>query len=211
MATKKIYAVKKGRQTGIYYIWDECKEQVQGFSGAEYKSFKTEQEAREYLYGRKASRTFSTVADPSKQNKDTAIAYVDGSFDNKTRRYSYGCVIFYAGKKFISSKAFDNKEMASMQNVAGEITGALAAMEWCIKNNINNLQLYYDYEGIEKWCTGVWKAKNSHTQKYKKQYDTYTTENNLKVTFNKVKAHSGNTYNTEADSLAKKALYQEKT
>ena len=36
----KIYAVRKGRKTGIFQTWDETKEQVDGFSGAEYKSFK---------------------------------------------------------------------------------------------------------------------------------------------------------------------------
>ena len=39
----KYYAVKKGKTLGIYKSWDECKAQVDGFSGAEYKSFKSEQ------------------------------------------------------------------------------------------------------------------------------------------------------------------------
>lgn len=34
----KYYAVKKGKMPGIYYSWNECKTQVDGFSGAEYKS-----------------------------------------------------------------------------------------------------------------------------------------------------------------------------
>ena len=41
MAKKKIYAVRKGHKTGLFYTWDECKKQVNGFSGAEYKSFQT--------------------------------------------------------------------------------------------------------------------------------------------------------------------------
>ena len=36
----KYYAVKNGRQTGIFESWAECEEQVKGFSGAVYKSFK---------------------------------------------------------------------------------------------------------------------------------------------------------------------------
>ena len=35
----KYYAVKVGRQTGIFNTLEECKEQVDGFEGAEYKSF----------------------------------------------------------------------------------------------------------------------------------------------------------------------------
>jgi len=37
--------VKKGKTPGIYNTWNKCKAQVDGFSGAEYKSFKSEQEA----------------------------------------------------------------------------------------------------------------------------------------------------------------------
>ena len=45
----KYYAVRKGRNTGIYRTWDECKSQVFQYAGAEYKSFTTEQEALEYI------------------------------------------------------------------------------------------------------------------------------------------------------------------
>lgn len=49
MAKSKFYAVRKGRHTGIFYTWDECKDQIQGFSGAVYKSFPTEEEAQAYM------------------------------------------------------------------------------------------------------------------------------------------------------------------
>ena len=49
MAKKKVYAVRKGKATGIFYTWDECKAAVDGFSGAVYKGFFTEEEARTYL------------------------------------------------------------------------------------------------------------------------------------------------------------------
>jgi len=45
----KFYAVKKGKKTGIFSTWDECKEQVTGFKGAVYKSFKTLSEAEAFL------------------------------------------------------------------------------------------------------------------------------------------------------------------
>ena len=35
----KYYAVKVGKTPGIYQTWDECKANVDGFSGALYKSF----------------------------------------------------------------------------------------------------------------------------------------------------------------------------
>ena len=47
----KYYAVKNGRKIGIFESWDECKLQVDGFSGAEYKSFTKKEEAKAYLEG----------------------------------------------------------------------------------------------------------------------------------------------------------------
>ena len=41
----KYYAVRKGIKTGIYNDWKTCKAMGTGFSGAQYKSFTTLQEA----------------------------------------------------------------------------------------------------------------------------------------------------------------------
>lgn len=45
----KFYAVRVGRTPGIYLSWDECKKNVDGFSGPVYKSFKTRAEAEEFM------------------------------------------------------------------------------------------------------------------------------------------------------------------
>lgn len=45
----KFYAVKKGRQPGVYRTWEEAQKQVNGFSGAEFKSFAKITDATEYL------------------------------------------------------------------------------------------------------------------------------------------------------------------
>ncbi|MBA1392432.1 ribonuclease [Lactobacillus sp. XV13L] len=45
----KFYAVKKGRQPGVYRTWAAAKKQVDGFSGAEYKSFAQITDATDYL------------------------------------------------------------------------------------------------------------------------------------------------------------------
>ncbi|CAE8588192.1 unnamed protein product [Polarella glacialis] len=46
----KFYVVLKGRQTGIFTSWDECQAQVGGFSGFQYRVFKTETEARAWQH-----------------------------------------------------------------------------------------------------------------------------------------------------------------
>ena len=45
MAKKKYYAVKKGKRTGIFQSWEECKASVDGYPGAEYRGFATKAEA----------------------------------------------------------------------------------------------------------------------------------------------------------------------
>lgn len=51
MAAKKVYAVRRGKVIGILDSWDACREAVDGYPGAEYKSFKTMEEARAYMEG----------------------------------------------------------------------------------------------------------------------------------------------------------------
>ena len=41
----KFYVVWQGRETGIFTSWEECKPQIEDYKGAQYKSFKTREEA----------------------------------------------------------------------------------------------------------------------------------------------------------------------
>ncbi|KAM6538008.1 hypothetical protein FALCPG4_003896 [Fusarium falciforme] len=45
----KFYAVAIGRTTGVFATWDETKPQVNGYSGAKHKSFKSREEAQEFV------------------------------------------------------------------------------------------------------------------------------------------------------------------
>lgn len=47
----KYYAVKVGKTPGIYSTWAECKIQVEGVSGAIYKSFSTLKDAEQFMLG----------------------------------------------------------------------------------------------------------------------------------------------------------------
>ena len=59
-----------------------------------------------------------------------------------------------------------DKELALMHNVAGEIKGSEAAMQYAVDHNIPEITIYHDYEGIAKWCTGAWKATKPGTIAY---------------------------------------------
>lgn len=206
MAKKKVYAVRKGKKTGLFYSWNECEAAVSGYPGAEYKGFATEEEANAYL-GVEQEIVENHTTDEITDNK--LLAYVDGSFDEALGKYAFGCIIITPKGETI--KEFgngDSPESLAIRNVAGEMLGAMYAVKWAVKNGYDNIELHYDYEGIEKWAVGEWKAKNTLTQKYAAFMNEQ--QSIIRIDFQKVKAHSGNFYNEEADRLAKKALTEGK-
>ena len=75
MAKKKVYAVKKGRKTGIFTTWAECQKQVSGFPKAEFKSFISKQEADDWLKEIKSSNE-------NRRRSYSVIVYTDGGSRN---------------------------------------------------------------------------------------------------------------------------------
>ncbi|MGA2490960.1 MAG: ribonuclease H family protein [Anaerolineales bacterium] len=57
----KFYVVWKGRNTGIFSSWEECAVQVQGFPGAQYKSFASRLAAEKALRGKYAAHVGKPV------------------------------------------------------------------------------------------------------------------------------------------------------
>jgi ribonuclease HI len=53
----KFYAVRKGRKPGIYTSWSEAQTQINGYSGAEYKSFTTRSAALQFIQQSRSSDT----------------------------------------------------------------------------------------------------------------------------------------------------------
>lgn len=200
---KKTYAVRKGRQVGLFYNWPACQQQIKGYSGAEYKSFITEQEASAYLAGG-TGNTQATPIEMIEPALNTMLAYVDGSYNIATKEYSAGVVALWQGREITFSEKADDPELKSMRNVAGEIMGAQIAMKYAVEEGASILVIYHDYEGVEKWCTNAWDAKQNGTKKYKAYFDNIASQ--LDIRFVKVKAHSGDPYNEQADRLAKDAL-----
>ena len=49
--SKKYYAVRIGREPGIYETWEECQAQTKGFPKAQFKSFELQSQAQDYMQG----------------------------------------------------------------------------------------------------------------------------------------------------------------
>jgi ribonuclease HI len=216
----KVYAVKKGRAPGIYKTWEETKEQVIGFSGAEYKSFTgpTEEDARylarEYIKGKVVKPTDDKLLGDTKVGftpyelavagltKDDAVAYTDGSYNEATERC--GAAYIYIVPERTKPIIFHKKHHADgMRQIRGELEAVEYAIEKAIEDGKKTIEIRYDYTGIEKWATGEWKANNSHTRRY--QYRIEELKKKIEIKFHKVDAHTGDVFNELADLEAKRA------
>ena len=206
MAAKKVYAVKKGMMTGIFDTWEECKAAVDGFSGAEYKGFKTKEEACAYL-GVECPSGESTMPDEFPTEADSLVAYVDGSYEHSLLKYAFGCVFLLPDRRLLTEKGSgNNPDSAKLRNVTGEMLGAMFAVKWALKNGFRKIEIRYDYEGVEKWVTGAWKSKTELTQKYAEAMRNWSGK--IAISFTKVAAHTNVYYNEMADELAKSALLE---
>ena len=205
MAKRKYYAVRKGLRTGIFESWQECQAVVAGYRSAEYKSFSTREEAQDYLGGAGAGPEGEALEEEFGQEPGKVIAYVDGSYDDKLKKYSFGCILLLPSGGIVKESGNgDNPESLAIRNVAGEMLGAMYAVKWAMVNGYKEIELRYDYEGIEKWVQGMWKAKNELAQKYAAAMNDW--KRSIRISFLKIAAHSNNRYNDMADELAKSAL-----
>lgn len=203
MAKKKYYAVRKGSETGLFETWEECRARVQEYPGAQYKSFSDINEAWRYL-GVDAEPPKLLEDGPEDAFGDDAVRiYVDGSYAGADE-FSYGMVVLQGGRELCFSEKIADAALARMHNVAGEIKGAEAAMQYALDHQIRHVVIYHDYEGIAKWCTREWKANKPETQAYRDFYDAAGEK--VTIEFRKVKGHSKDKYNDLADQLAKQAL-----
>ena len=136
--SKKYYAVKVGKTTGVFETWEECEASVKGYPGALYKSFKSEAEAYAYMGWSGQQLTFDNLHEVQDQsgplsNEETpdedmpysntvkAVAYVDGSYNEETKVFGYGVVMFYKGEELRMKDSSKDEDLVDMRNVAGEI------------------------------------------------------------------------------------------
>lgn len=189
----KYYAVKYQNEKNLFTSWDACKEYLKHKKGFSQKSFLSLEEANSFLEDKEIPLDFAIPT-----------AYIDGSYDAKTGCYSFGGVLLWNDQEYQFSKKYEPDQYSSSRNVAGEIKGAGYILQYACNHGIQEINLIYDYAGIEKWYTGEWQANSGIAVAYTTFRDQ--VKNKIKVNFIKVKSHSNDKYNDLADTLAKKAL-----
>jgi ribonuclease HI len=123
-------------------------------------------------------------------------AYVDGSFQGGV--VGYGLVILKDGEKVYQESGAIH-QFTEHQQITGELGATMRVIRWCEQNNVPEIQIFYDYNGIEKWATGAWRTHTESTQAYQK----FMRNTSVNVIWQKVKSHSGDQWNDIADELAK--------
>jgi ribonuclease HI len=124
-------------------------------------------------------------------------AFVDGSYINETT--GYGAIIYLGDE--IKAELSGTIPNTQFRQFGGELKSVTETLKWCIKNNIKTIRINYDFEGIEEFATGEWRAKNEIS----KSYVDFIRQINVKIEWRHIRSHTGNTKNGKADLLAKRA------
>ena len=197
---KKYYAVKNGRQTGLFTDWGACRTSVDGYRGAEYQGFQSRADALEYLGGDSVLEERA----PQKKYADAGtgsmdyIIYTDGGCArNPGGRGGYGVVMIGTGTGEIRefSEGFRSTTNNRMEIMA--VIRALHEME-----PGTSAELYSDSQYTINCMTGVW-AK----EKNRDLWNRIRMEGKGKsVTLHWVRGHNGDPYNERCDELATEAM-----
>ncbi len=218
---KKYYAVRKGRQPGIYQDWDTCKEQVDGFAGAQYKSFSTSEDAKRYLAG---ENSVSTPPRPRVSHEPSSSAdvrpghvviYADGACSGNPGRGGYGTVVLQGDQRKEFSAGFRRTTNNRM-----EILGCIVGLESVEKPS--DVTLYSDSRYVvdaitkswaETWRSRGWNRKVDNELVPALNADLWARLLDLcswhRVRFHWVRGHDGNLENERCDVLARAAAASE--
>jgi len=215
----KYYAVAVGRKTGVFTSWTETANNVLGYSGACFKSFSTEAQAKEFV--EKHLKTDAAPVNPVPRIEDVPVVHVakkvkvddddvftmffDGGSRGNGRADSVagaGYVIknpqgdgVYMGTIYLGSATNNQSEYAGLER------GLVVANEHGIKKMI----VKGDSELAIKQMNGVYQVKNAGIKKIHERLDV------IRAKFEMLKfVHVLRDDNREADALSNVAM-DEKT
>lgn len=201
---KSHYYVAAG--TGVPTVFnnhDEVSKYVRGISGAYIKKFASKDKAHRWVSQNQSHKTHQKQKPKISLQaiaKPMAYAFVDGSFNKTTKTYGYG-IVFFDGKCEATLQGSETGGVyADSCHTAGELLGALRAIEFAIRKKIELITIYYDFDGIEGLATGKQTPNSELTSYYVEQINAYAKH--ITILFSHTKSHSGIRLNEKADKLA---------
>jgi len=162
------YAVRVGKQVGIYKDWDSCRRQVEGYKGAQHKKFFKESDAIKYIHSSaedeknteksvertivkantteslEKSRTvlstlFPEISPILKVCPSHIIAWTDGACKSNGLPQAAAGVGVYFGKEDIRN--ISERLDGRQTNQRAELTAAIRCIQSVLKHNSNDVHL----------------------------------------------------------------------
>ena len=210
MAKKKVYAIKEGFdfsknervQNKLVDSWSECQKYIKGVKGAIYKSFEDIEEAKSFL------ESGSELLRKGKDSYDENCLhiYVDGSYNQSSRKYSYGVVaVMKEVVEYIHGGSGKNDLNNNIRQIAGELKAAVEGVEYALNKGHKKVVIFHDYEGICHHATGFWARKDKSSKDYYEKMNSLMKKG-IKIEFVQVKSHEEDLFNEMADTICKKEL-----
>lgn len=113
---RKFYAVARGRKAGIYDTWEECELQTKGYSGATFKSFRTQEQAEAFMEPVKQVASLSTDK-PTEAAANTRSAPVTPS-TTPTQPSQCPARIAQKGSRSIKNPYSNTKKLCALSPMA---------------------------------------------------------------------------------------------
>ncbi len=173
MAKNKFYVVWNGRQVGVFSNWDSCKMQIEGFKGAQYKSFPDRDSAEEAFksgYQQSAiSQQLSAINHQPTANGLQPIGQsiaVDAACSGNPGKMEFQGVFVETKTNLFKSPVYEHGT-----NNIGEFLAIVYCLAWQKKNKLN-YPIYSDSVNAQKWVReGVCKTKIAENEKNKALFD----------------------------------------
>ena len=188
---KKYYTVWKGHHTGVFETWDDCKAQIKGFDGAQYKSFSTFEAAKKALNGNYKdyigkSKSFKSQLSEAQLKKIGQPNYksisVDAASSGNPGKMEYRGVDTKTKKQLFRQGPFEEGT-----NNIGEFLALVHGLAF-LKQHNSNCIIYTDSKTAMSWVRK--KACNSKLERNKKNKPVFDLVDRA------VKWLNENTYNT---------------
>ena len=169
MAKKKYYVVWRGHETGIYDSWKVCKQKVEGFPNAQYKSFESKRAAEQaFVDGPAAMLRTKKAKAPSRASFsheiDWATISVDAACSGNPGIMEYQGVETKSGKHIFHMGPFQDGT-----NNIGEFLALVHALALLKSQNMTHLKIYSDSKiaigWVNKMKCNTKLAKNSKNEK----------------------------------------------
>lgn len=176
MAKSKFYVVWKGRQAGVYSNWESCKMQIEGFKGAQYKSFPDRQSAEDAFkagYQQTSQRDYEStrlqVNETTRLQVEMPITQsiaVDAACSGNPGKMEFQGVFVETKTNLFKSPVYEHGT-----NNIGEFLAIVYCLAWQHKHKLN-YPIYSDSVNAQKWVReGVCKTKIEENEKNKPLFE----------------------------------------